>query len=171
MFIIDVAKLLIAGGIKRIKMKHIMKQGITLLVLALSLTACHTSKKTAVATTDNKTRQAELRLSGTWELTYISGISTEFDQFYKGKKPVITFDVTQHKVSGNTSCNSFSGPFTAQSSNINLKGPMMMTKMFCEGGGEAAFLEALQKVTGFSADGTTLDLIAGDIGVMQFRRK
>lgn len=162
-----------------------MKQTISLLiVLGILLCSCNgikrshaantgkeMNKETAKEATENQDRrQFASALSGEWELTYIEGIPKEFDQFYTTKKPVLRFNMAANQVSGHTSCNTFSGPFTINQSRIDLKGPMKMTKMYCEGGGEEAFLEALQRVTSFSSDGNTLDLIAGDIGIMQFQR-
>jgi len=152
-----------------------MKLLINSLLLTGLLCSCGTARKAAVVREPDTQAAAASSiqlLSGTWVLTYIQGTDKEFDQLYKGKKPSVNFDITEQKISGNTSCNSFSGSFKASGKNsLDLKGPMMMTKMFCEGGGEEAFMAALRKVTSYAGDGTTLDLIAGDIGILQFRRK
>ena len=42
--------------------------------------------------------------------------------------------------------------------------------MYCEGGGEEAFLNMLKKVDHYSADGKALTFLIGDIPVMRFTK-
>jgi heat shock protein HslJ len=118
----------------------------------------------------NKTEAAQQTLEGTWTLTYLEG--ADMATLYKGKIPSITFDVKNKKVNGNNGCNSFFGPVTLDGSSLAFSGPMGATKMFCPGGGEEQFMEALSKVRSFSFHGPNeIDLIRGDIGVMRLQRK
>ncbi len=111
-------------------------------------------------------------LDGSWELDYVSGPKIAFEGLYPDKKPVMTFDVTNAKVSGNTSCNNFSGKLKTDSNRVNFSEPFVMTKMACPGQGETIFLETLKKVNKYSiTDNTTLHFIMGDIAMMRFKRK
>ncbi|OXA88718.1 META domain-containing protein [Flavobacterium hercynium] len=113
-------------------------------------------------------------LAGTWELNYVTGPRIAFDGLYPNKKPVITFDLKENRVSGNSSCNSFSGQFTVDGNKVDLTQPMMMTKMMCgDGQGEQVFMSTLQKADTYAIteDGKTLNLISGDIATMRFTRK
>ncbi len=113
----------------------------------------------------------QLNLNGTWELNYISGPRIAFDGLYPDKKPFITFDVANKKINGNTSCNNFNGPFKADGATIDFTSPLAMTRMFCQGEGEATFVKTLEKVTSWSIpEENTLNLIMGDIAVMRFSR-
>lgn len=111
-------------------------------------------------------------LNGTWELNYVSGPRIAFDGLYPNKKPTITFDVTNNKVMGNTSCNNFNGPLKMDGNKISFTDPMAMTRMMCQGQGETVFMETLKKINTWSvSDGNTLNLIMGDIAMMRFTKK
>jgi len=111
-------------------------------------------------------------LNGTWELNYITGPRIAFDGLYPEKKPTITFDVANNKISGNTGCNNFNGKLNMDGNKINFNDPMAMTRMMCQGQGETTFLETLKKINTWSvSDGNTLNLIMGDIAMMRFTKK
>jgi heat shock protein HslJ len=140
-------------------------KNIILSVLFLSFMACNNSKK---ATTDPDPSQ----LDGTWVLNYISGPRIAFDGLYPNKKPQLVFTSADKRVSGNTGCNSFSGPMVVDGNKINFDQPFALTKMFCPGEGETVFLETLKKVNTYSiSGGNTLNLIMGDIAIMRFTKK
>lgn len=109
-------------------------------------------------------------LSGTWELDYISGPRIAFDGLYPNRKPTMTFDAAGGKVSGNSSCNNYNMTFKTSGNTINF-GPIMSTKMACEGNGEATFFSTLEKVNTYSISENTLTFIMGDIAIMRFQRK
>lgn len=141
-----------------------------LMILAFSfvclLSACTTMKPGTIG------NGGLSQLSGTWELDYISGPRIAFNGLYPGKKPTIKFEVAEKRVSGNTSCNSFSGALVADDSTINFNGPLAMTKMACPGEGETTFLEMLKKVGSYSiSNDTTLNFMMGDIAIMRFNKK
>jgi heat shock protein HslJ len=111
-------------------------------------------------------------LSGTWELNYISGSKIAFDGLYPGKKPQLIFaSAAPEEFSGNTGCNSIRGKFYANDTEIKFKEPMAMTKMYCESGGEQAFLNMLKKVNIFNLSSNTLTFLADDVEVMRFSKK
>lgn len=113
---------------------------------------------------------ADSELNGTWEVDYVSGTRIAFDGLYPGKRPVITFNLTDNKATGNSSCNNFNTTFTIDRSNITFNDPMS-TKMACPGEGEAVFFKTLKTVTRYSVSGNTLNLIMGDIAVMRLQKK
>ncbi|HEY1045922.1 MAG TPA: META domain-containing protein [Bacteroidia bacterium] len=109
-------------------------------------------------------------LSGSWELEYLYGVN-DFNALYSSRKPKIDLNSSSLNISGNTSCNSFSGNFILNGNNIGFSSSMAMTKMFCEGEGEIKFLEALAKVKGyFVTDGKTLTMVADGVTIMRFKR-
>lgn len=113
----------------------------------------------------------EQALDGTWELNYISGPRIAFEGLYPNKKPTITFDVSNKKINGNSSCNNYNGALKLNGHDIGF-GPIASTKMACEGSGESVFFKTLETVTKYDIqDNNTLHLIMGDIAVMRFTKK
>ena len=127
-----------------------------------------TGPKTDTASTNNAS--ANSTITGTWQLTYITGPRIAFDGLYPDKKPVLTFDATSGKVTGNSSCNSISGPVTIKEQSVSF-GDFISTKMACQGEGEQVFLQTLKKINKFDiTDGNTLHLIMGDVAMMRFTK-
>lgn len=113
-------------------------------------------------------------LEGTWELNYVTGPRIAFDGLYPNKKPTINFDLKETRISGNTSCNSFSGKLSVDGNKIDFTQPMALTKMMCENGqGEQVFMNTLEKANTYSItdNGKTLNLMSGDIATMRFTKK
>lgn len=143
-----------------------MKRLMLFTIVISGLTACTTMKPGTIG------NGGLSQLGGTWELNYISGPRIAFNGLYPGKKPTIKFDIAEKRVSGNTSCNSFSGPLVADDTTLNFTQPFMMTKMACPGEGEATFLEMLKKASSYSiSNDTTLNFMMGDIAIMRFSKK
>lgn len=114
------------------------------------------------------------RLNGSWQLNYISGPRIAFDGLYPDKKPTINFDVKESRVSGNNSCNSYSGMLKVDGNKISFKdSKMAATMMACSGQGEQVFMSTLEKIDSYSVseDGKTLNFIMGDIAMMRFEKK
>jgi heat shock protein HslJ len=114
------------------------------------------------------------KLEGNWELNYISGPRIAFDGLYPTKKPTINFNIKEHLVSGNNSCNSYTGKLNVTENKIDFTQPMAATKMMClDGQGEQVFMNTLSKVTSYNITDNekTLNLISGDIAVMRFTKK
>lgn len=110
-------------------------------------------------------------LNGTWELEYVSGPRIAFEGLYKDKKPSLTFDIQNKRISGNTSCNSLNGALVVDGNKIDFNGPIATTKMFCPGEGENIFLETLKKVNTYSiSTDNKLTFIMGDIAMMRFKK-
>lgn len=143
-----------------------MKSFITAAIVALIIIACNNSKKlSSINQVDPE------KLNGVWVLNYVQSPGNTFDSLYANKKPELNINTADKRVSGNTGCNSFSGPLVVDGSKISFSEPMAMTKMFCPGGGEQVFLENIKKVSSYSTDGKTLNLIMGDIAIMRFSRR
>src|SRR5690606_39320552 len=137
-----------------------MKLLLSTVVLTMILLSCSTAKKAEKGTSAEQ-------LEGTWELQYMQG--KEVDELYARRKPFIRFDLEAKRVSGNTGCNSFSGPLVINDDSINFNQPFAMTKMFCEGVDEQAFLEAMERVETFRVKDDVLEMLNGDVVVMRFK--
>jgi heat shock protein HslJ len=110
------------------------------------------------------------RLSGTWELNYISGPKISFEGLYPDKKPTIIFNFSAKILMGNTSCNGFSSKYTINGNQIYFA-DALKTMMFCEGGGEDTFLSMLKKVNRYTVNGNMLTFMMDDIAVMRFAKQ
>ncbi|MEO5636710.1 MAG: META domain-containing protein [Chitinophagaceae bacterium] len=110
------------------------------------------------------------KLSGTWNLNYISGLKISFDGLYPDKKPTIAFNFSTKELGGNTTCNGFSSKFTINRNNIHFA-DALKTMIFCEGGGEEAFLSILKKVNKYSVNDNTLTFLTDDVAIMRFAKK
>lgn len=123
-----------------------------------------------VAVPENQ--RAAAALNGTWKLDYISGVASTMDELFPNEKPTITFDLGQQRVSGHSGCNRYSGAIGVDNHTISF-GEMATTRMFCQGVQEEVYLEALRKINKFSVgdNGTTLNLITGDIAMMRFTKE
>lgn len=88
---------------------------------------------------------AELSTSS-WELAEINGKPIDKQDF--AKIPTLNFDKTESRVSGTSGCNSMSGTFKVEEDKITF-GPIMGTKMACEGTGENQFMTAFNTVQKF----------------------
>lgn len=74
-------------------------------------------------------------------------------------------------VSGSASCNGYAAPYILSGNAISFGESGPTTMMFCEGGGEKAFIEMMKRVTKYSIDADNkLNLIADDIQVMRFKK-
>lgn len=114
------------------------------------------------------------KLEGAWELNYITGPRIAFDGLYPDKKPTINFDTKENRISGNNSCNSYTGKLIVTDNKIDFTQPMATTKMMCmDGQGEQVFMNTLQKITSYNItdDGKTLNFMSGDIAMMRFTKK
>lgn len=140
-----------------------------LTVCAGMLVSCDAKKPTADASGDPK------MLNGTWEVVHMTKSRLGLNELYPDKKPFLTFNVKESKVSGNTGCNSFTGNISSMSNGkIRFEEAMAMTKMFCQGDGEPVFLKNMKVVEGFkfSDDGKTLHLTEeGGIDAMRLTKK
>jgi len=103
-------------------------------------------------------------LDGNWQLVAMGGESLA--QLFPAGKPLLRFKGTN--VEGNSGCNSIKGVVRINEDAIEFPESFMMTKKFCEGGGEARFLEALKKVDHYTIRDGELFLLAAGTTVLKF---
>lgn len=144
-----------------------IKNVLTLIFLGVVLISCNASK--------TQKGSSVSKLEGTWELDYITGPRIAFDGLYPNRKPTINFNVKENQVSGNNSCNTFTGKLNVTGNKIDFTQPMAETKMMCMNSqqGEQVFMSTLPKITSYDVtdDGKTLNFISGDIAMMRFKKK
>lgn len=137
------------------------KIALMIVFICMGLTSCGTSK-TAVK---------EFSIEGTWELNYITGPKIAFNGLFPGKKPTITFNLKENKITGNNSCNQYFGALILDGAKINFKDAKIgMTMMACEGNGDSVYMDTLNKIESYTItdDGNTLNLLIGNVVMMRF---
>jgi heat shock protein HslJ len=139
-----------------------MKKIIALILVSIStLTACNMMKK----------NQSADKLTGTWELNYITGVRIAFNGLYPNAKPNLNFKAPFTEVNGNTSCNGFSTKLELNGNKMIISQPGAMTMRHCEGEGEQRFIQMLKKVNAYTVEGNTLTLLENELPVMKFTKK
>lgn len=98
-----------------------------------------------------------------------SGIS--LDVMYPDKKPLISFDLAQNEVNGNTGCNPFSSKMSIDGSKLTIQKPYAMSTTVCNGDGERVFLDILKSVTAYSVSHNDVLTCTGDGVSIRFTRK
>ena len=140
-----------------------MKKSILFLLLLTGIifSACSTSKNT----------NSNDLFNTTWELDFITGSRIAFDGLYPNEKPTLIFDEETNRVHGNNSCNGYSYKFTLDKEKLTFSEPGPATLRYCEGNGDKAFLQMIEKVESFSIDeNKNLNLIANGIPAMRFKK-
>lgn len=113
-----------------------------------------------------------LQLEGDWTLNFISGPRIAFDGLYPEKKPEITFNIAERRMSGFAGCNNINGSFNATKYTISFANEIAMTRMICGNmQGESTFMDVLKSIDNWSVQGTTLQLNAGPVMMMRFDKK
>lgn len=130
---------------------------ITSLFILLLTISCGTAKSTM---------PAERLRSTTWELFSLYGNSVSPEIYSRGL-PYITFGA-DNRVTGSSGCNSFSAPYNINDEGGIKAGPIMATKMFCEGIDEKSFFEALDKATSVNVKDDKLVLMDGSNNILVF---
>lgn len=128
-------------------------------LLLLTISSCGHSKKTANAT-------ASTPVGKTWIVNSFDATDISPDS---RALPTMHFEEAG-KLSGNTGCNTYNGSYSINSGNLQLD-PGMMTKMFCEGGVENKFIQAMKKTNRYEIKGDKLLLFDGSTLVMQLTGK
>lgn len=112
---------------------------------------------------------SNLQPNGAWELSKINGQNSA--ELYSDKRPLLQFELSQNRFSGNTGCNSFNGSFQVSGNKLSFSQSMAMTKMMCPGNGEQVFLNALKSINNYQFDGNKLILLSGTEAVMELIKK
>jgi heat shock protein HslJ len=119
----------------------------------------------------SKTVVKETSIEGTWELKYIIGPTIAFNDLFPEKKPTITFNLKENKITGNNSCNQYFGALIMDGVKIDFKDAKLgMTMMSCQGNGDSLYMDALNNVESYTIteDGKTLNFLIGNIVTMRF---
>ncbi len=141
-----------------------MKQTLGFLLVSslFLLISCNTSKPTAVANSEI--------FGPTWEMEYISGPKIAFEALYPDRKPIITFDKSTSKVTGNDSCNGYIADFEINGDEISFGQPGPSTLMYC-GEGETHFLNTIKKIDSYNiASDGKLNLMIDNVPMMRFSK-
>jgi len=152
---------------------------IPLCLAVLLLGSCKTHKSATTSSGNNNSNTAgtskkqQTQLNGTWVLSFVGGMREALDDEYPEKKPEMTLDIANKKVTGHSSCNTFSGTVDVDGEMIAFTGPMLMTRMACPGSGESRFLETLKNAERYSiSENGELNLLMKDnIVILRFVRK
>ncbi len=123
---------------------------------------------TVLATLNGVSMENE-KLSGNWELTYVSGPKIAFEGLYPDKKPNIVFNFGNGNINGNTSCNGFSSKFRIDGNKIKIEDGLQ-TMMYCEGGGEEAFKNMLRSTNSYKIENGSLVFYYNQVPVMRFKK-
>lgn len=133
----------------------------------LILSACGSSKS---ADSFPIQKESNILYNKTWQLEYVSGITTNINALFPDKKPELTFDSNGNMVRGNAGCNGYSATFTKNGDEITFSDPGPATLMYC-GDGEPQFLKTMKQINHYSVDGDgKLNLMIDDIPVMRFHK-
>lgn len=88
-----------------------------------------------------------------------------------GERFVLSFDAEVKRLSSTTDCNQLSGTYV-QDGEVLSVGPLVSTKMYCEGSVESVYSGQLALVSSFVIEGDTLRLnLNRDYGVMVYKKK
>jgi heat shock protein HslJ len=103
-----------------------------------------------------------------WILEVINWKGNNASELYPDKKPFINFNPAEGKITGNTSCNSFSASPVFKDNTINFNVPVISTRMACQGNGEMMFFQALQSVNKYEIKDKQLLFYRDQELIMQF---
>lgn len=111
------------------------------------------------------------KLNDFWSLYKLNRSEIIDDETSQGGRelPTLQFNLAENKVYGNTGCNQLNGTIALQDSSLSFS-KMVTTKRACLGDLESRFLDALQKVEGYSIANAQLLLINQKDTLMVFRR-
>lgn len=139
-----------------------MKHLITLVIIYIIFTACH-SKKMSQSVVDN----APLNKTY-WKLTKVEGYTEDVAALQK--EAYVRFNADSARFSGTAGCNRLTGTFISTGNSIKI-GPIAATKMMCPQqfmALEDAFTKALTKVDGYTIAGKKLQLKGGENVLAEF---
>lgn len=139
---------------------------LAVLLLVVVVAGCRCQKDTV-----SPTNPAAV-LEGNWELEYVAGSSVPFDTLYPGARPNASLDLTAATIAGRNGCNNYSGNLKVEGSRfVADRSSMISTRMFCEGGGEEAYMNALGRVDSYAVANGKLELKSGSEVVLRFHKK
>lgn len=140
-----------------------MKNIFFFIVCGVIFIACHTNKKLAGNTGNEKSNIEDL--NGTWKLQMLFATDNNW-----AKAPFIKINLSDRSFTGNNSCNSVSGKFIINQSYIAFDKNIISTKMACTGNYENMFLSALLKINKYTIHKEELELSQGEIVLLKFKK-
>ncbi|MBS1660794.1 MAG: META domain-containing protein [Bacteroidetes bacterium] len=107
-------------------------------------------------------------LGGTWYLQPVLASDSA-----TGKLPMLIFDLTKSKFTGNTGCNSMRGEiwFSKNDSSLSFSDKIISTKMACPGYNEPAFMKSLKSTTHYRLSNGILTLMSDNAELSRWMRK
>jgi heat shock protein HslJ len=134
------------------------------LLIALIVSGCSATQSTAPVSTADELH----KLHDIWVLDEVNGRTitrTDYDR----EAPRLELNTAEMRAMGHTSCNSFSGSFTATENSLKF-GPIASTKMFCEKSVETEFLAVLHSVDRYRFEANRLLFLKNDQVIAKFRK-
>jgi heat shock protein HslJ len=123
-------------------------------IMLLIINACGTTSKLSAK---------KVLSSHPWEISTLNGTAPDLNEFRTGL-PFLLFG-SKGQLTGSTGCNNMSGNYKLKKDILQLE-PGAITRMACQGNGEALFLDAIRKVKNFKIDGDKLTLLDGTKEIM-----
>ena len=133
-------------------MKHLLLAGLLFTVITCQSNTIAVNSKDSLSTNNNSSTNENI--AGNWQLQPVLASDTA-----SGKIPTLNFDLTHHKFTGNTGCNSMSGSFVIKEDALSFAEQIIITRMACPGYNEKAFLENFTKTNRFQIKNGTLQLM------------
>lgn len=143
----------------------VMKKTIRLLsfaVICFGITSCSIFKKSK-----SDEEVATHPLATKWTLYSYTDKPISTRPYVHGM-PYLEFDVANNKVSGNTGCNGMNASITLEDEKLSF-GPVMSTKMACQGINENGFLSKLKRVNRYKISKGKLQLYNGKTKLMELK--
>lgn len=132
----------------------------------------HLAEKLNIGSSDRNQRDTS-DLEGGWELEFMSGAESDLgiESLFPNKMPVLTLNLGNRTVNGNTGCNNFNGKLEIEDNKIKFPEYMSMTRMMCEGEGERQFLNTLKIVESYSVSkNQTLTFFSAESPILRFKK-
>lgn len=130
---------------------------------ALIIQSCGSVKETSKTQLSNKAD-----LSGAWKLETIEGKDAISE--FNGKVPIMIFNSTSHKITGNAGCNDYNTTFTLSNHVLEI-GPFITTRMDCENmEAESRFINLLPGKVDIEIKNNLLVIRKDNRSIMTFRR-
>lgn len=104
-------------------------------------------------------------LAGTWYLLPVLASDTG-----AGRLPQLNFNLADKTFSGNSGCNSMSGTFEYSDTSLVFNERIMLTKMFCQGYNEQAFIKNLLRTNHYEFRDSILILKFEETELSQWAR-
>jgi putative lipoprotein len=144
-------------------MKNIFFITLTLLLFSFG---CKTAKSTKTNKKEKQPQEMTINKTTKWILTSYNGQKPQ-EAGFKERIPYLKIDKEAGSISGNSGCNSFSGPVELEGNKIKV-GVLASTKAYCMGVPEYDFFTFLNDADNYKIKGDTLQLLKEDKVLLEF---